>query len=113
MAEQHAELLDDVARKVADMVRLSPPGDTPEDFGRRVADMLAEDWGGITVYVPKNLYQRFRKRNAEMYAAYTGRNVSELARLYGISEQRVYAIMKEERERRRIRQAVLPGFAFS
>ena len=47
MAERYAELLDDVAAKVARMARCGlPPMDEAQarDFGRRVADMLAEDW---------------------------------------------------------------------
>ena len=39
----------------------------------------------------------------------TGDNISELARKFGLSEQRAYAIIAEERARRRLRQGTLPG----
>ena len=50
------ELLADVATKVADMYDAaladpSPPSGAAS--GERVANMLAEDWGGINIYIPK------------------------------------------------------------
>lgn len=82
MAERYAELLDDVAARVANMARYVPSVNETEarDFGRRVADMLAEEWGGSSVYIPKNLASRFRRRDAELYRAFTGHNIEELAR---------------------------------
>lgn len=111
MAERYAELLDDVAVKVADMARCLPPMDdaAARDFGRRVADMLAEDWGGSSVYIPKNLASRFRRRDAELYRAFTGGNILELAQRYGLTQQRVYAIIKAERARRARSQLTFPG----
>lgn len=112
--ERGAELLDDIARKVAGMARVVLPEERQseaESFGRRVADMLADDWGGISVYFPKSASSRFQRRNADLFADYTGRNMVELAKKYGLSEQRIYAILKEERARRRVRQMVFPGFS--
>ena len=112
MAERYAELLDDVAAKVASMARCGLPSveeEAARAFGRRVADMLAEDWGGSSVYIPKNLASRFRKRAARLYREFTGHNVEELARKYGLTQQRVYAIIKAERSRRACAQLSLPG----
>lgn len=114
MAERYAELLDDVAAKVATMARCGlPPMDEAQakDFGRRVADMLAEDWGGSSVYIPKNLASRFRRRDALLYREFTGQNVQELAQKYGLTQQRVYAIIKAERARRAHAQLSLPGLS--
>lgn len=112
MAERYAELLDDVAAKVAGMARCGCPLMTEadaKDFGRRVADMLAEDWGGSSVYIPKNLASRFRHRDSQLYREFNGRNVVELAARYGLTQQRVYAILKAERARRGSGQLSLPG----
>ena len=82
MAEMYAELLDGVAVRVAGMARSGLPAVSEEEareFGRRVADMLAEDWGGSSVYIPKNLAARFRKRDATLYREFTGNNIAELA----------------------------------
>ena len=91
MAEMYAELLDGVAAR------------------RRVADMLPEDWGGSSVYIPKNLAARLRKRDATLYREFTGNNVAELAQKYGLTQQRVYAILKAERTRRGSGQLRFPG----
>lgn len=114
MAERYAELLDDVAAKVARMARCRlPPMDEAQarDFGRRVADMLAEDWGGSNIYIPKNLASRFRRRDARLYREFTGDNIQELAHRYGLTQQRVYAIIKAERTRRSHAQLSLPGLS--
>ena len=111
--ERYAELLDDIAAKVARMARGLPPMNEPQahDFGRRVADMLAEDWGGSNIYIPKNLASRFRRRDAELYRGFTGHNVQELAQKYGLTQQRVYSIIKAERARRARSQLSLPGLS--
>lgn len=105
--ERSSELLDDVARKVAEMARVNPPRMAPDDFGQRVAAMLADDWGGLSVYIPKHRVRHIVRRNRELFDAFTGKNVPDLALEYGISEQRVYAILKAERERRKPRQGSL------
>lgn len=109
----YAELLDDVASKVANMARCVPAVEETEarELGRRVADMLAEDWGGSNIYIPKNLAPRFRRRDAELYRAFTGHNIEELARKYGLTQQRVYSIIKAERARRTRSQLSLPGLS--
>lgn len=105
----YAELLDDVASKVANMARCVPAVEETEarELGRRVADMLAEDWGGSNIYIPKNLASRFRRRDAELYRGFTGHNVQELAQKYGLTQQRVYSIIKAERA-----GAPAPSFPF-
>ena len=111
MAEMYAELLDGVAVRVAGMARSGLPAvgeEEAREFGRRVADMLAEDWGGSSVYIPKNL-ARFRKRDAKLYREFTGNNIAELAQKYGLTQQRVYAILKAERARRGSGQLRFPG----
>lgn len=116
MAERYAELLDDVAAKVADMARCAHPpmeAEAARAFGRRVADMLADEWGGTNIYIPKNLASRFRRRDEELYRAFTGDNVLELAQRYGLTQQRVYAIIKAERTRRAHMQLSLPGLTGS
>lgn len=115
-----SEMLDDIATKVSAMFLATPPAARPTqeeahtaaaEFGRRVADMLAEDWGGTSVYIPKDELRRLRKRNSRIYNEFNGGNVADIARKYGISEQRVYVILKEERQRRRTSQQLLPGLS--
>lgn len=107
-----SELLDAVARKVADMALAMSPAVNKDDaaaLGLRVANMLAEDWGGTSVYVPKDVAGRLTARNRALYAEFRGDNIHEIARRYGLSEQRVYSIIKHERDRRKVRHLSLPG----
>lgn len=115
-----SEMLDDIAAKVSAMFLATPPAvpstrqeaqTVAAEFGRRVADMLAEDWGGTSVYIPKDELRRLRKRNSRIYNEFNGGNVADIARKYGISEQRVYVVLKEERQRRRTSQQLLPGLS--
>lgn len=114
MDDRRAELLDDVAVKIARMATAATPPMSEAEarrFGQRVADMLAEDWGGSSVYIPKDLARRFRRRDASIYAEYTGANIDDLARKYGLTPQRIYAIIKAERRRRASRQlSLIPDF---
>ena len=64
------ELLADVATKVADMYDAALADPSPPSgaaFGERVANMLAEDWGGINIYIPKGKNRRLRQRNAQLW----------------------------------------------
>ena len=108
MSKTSSELLDDVAAKVTNLLQGHLDHSLADRLGQRVADMLAEDWGGINVYVPKRLERRLILRNARIYRAYTGENIMELAREYSMSEQHLYAIIREEREKRGTKQGRLP-----
>ncbi len=109
--DRHLELLEDVQAKVAAMAMAEFSADERRGsfFGRRVADMLADEWGGQSIYMPKDVARRCLKRNIRLFDEFNGSNVAELARKYGLSEQRVYAVIKAERARRRSRQLTLPG----
>ena len=108
------ELLSDVAAKVGAMYRAAQEDAVPvepEIFGQRVADMLADDWGGINVYIPKGKSDRLRRRNAHMWRDFSVKKIplADIARKYGLSEQRAYAVLAAERERNRQKQHSLPG----
>lgn len=108
------ELLSDVAAKVGAMYRSAQEDAVPvepEIFGQRVADMLADDWGGINVYIPKGKSDRLRRRNAYMWRDFSVKKIplADIARKYGLSEQRAYAVLAAERERNRQKQHSLPG----
>ena len=96
------ELLTDVAAKVSSMA-VTMPGISKRaasELGPRVADLLASDWGGLNLYIPRNLAVNLERRNAEIYGAFTGDNVQDLALKYRVSEHHIYAIIRGERARR-------------
>ncbi len=108
MSKTSEELLDDVAAKVSTLLLPHVAQGMADALGQRVADLLAEDWGGISVYVPKRTERRLAQRNARIYRAFTGDNVTDLAKEYGLSEVQVYTVIRAEREKRGMKQARLP-----
>jgi len=58
---------------------------------------LAEYFGGRMVYLPKGDRLRIALRDAEMWRAFSGKNVPELAAHYDLSEIHVYSLLKKQR----------------
>lgn len=56
----------------------------------RFAKDFRKEFGGEFIYVNKN-----SQRNREIKGSYNGRNVAELARMYGLSERRIREIISE------------------
>lgn len=56
----------------------------------RFAREFRKEFGGEFIYVNKN-----SQRNREIKGSYNGRNVSELAKMYGLSERRIREIVSE------------------
>ena len=98
-----AELLQDLAAKVAEQVMASMQADAKhaQDIGDAVATAVARDWGGQNVYIPMDHAARLAERNAQIFARYTGDNVSQLAAEYRLSEQAIYRIITAMRARRK------------
>lgn len=74
-------------------------------LGRRITQRMAIECGGQSVYFPSDKVRRDEK----LFDEYTGDNAPELALQYRISVQTVYQIIRAERARRRMKQAMLPG----
>lgn len=56
---------------------------------------IINHFGGENLYIPRNVSGKTAKRNQQIYDEFTGDNHDQLARKYGITRQRVYAIIKE------------------
>lgn len=97
-----AELLSDVSTKVSSMASTMPgiSEQAASELGPRVASLLASDWGGLNLYIPRNLAANLERRNAEIYSDFTGDNVQDLALKYRVSAQHIYQIVRAERTRR-------------
>lgn len=62
---------------------------TQTDAGEQVALELMRMYGGTSVYLAKaERFERF-KRDLEIHKKYNGRNLSQLAKLYNVSEQTI------------------------
>ena len=77
-------------------------------LGKRVADIVADQFGGQQVYFP---FDR-KRRDARIYADFRGDNIHALATCYRLSTKQIYAILDKERAKRRQKQSVLPGVSF-
>ena len=99
MAINAPELLSDIAGKISLFAHTEYglPKDTADVFGERIADLIAEEWGGQSLYIPIGLARRRAVRNERILEEFTGDNVPQLARKYGMSIQTVYRIVKRER----------------
>ncbi len=71
------------------------------------ATHIADIWGGITIYIPKDFAAKISTRNKKIYSEYTGYNMSELSRKYDLSVQTLYKIIKTEREKNSPKQMSL------
>lgn len=75
-------------------------------LGKRVTDIIAEQFGGQQIYLP---FDRER-RDARIYAEYRGDNIHALASKFRVSSNHIYKIVRcEQAKRRRQKQTLLPG----
>lgn len=61
-------------------------------------DTILDEFGGENLYIPKNISGKAARRNRQIYDEFTGDNHDELAKKYGVTLQRIYAIIKEQRQ---------------
>ncbi|MBI5626094.1 MAG: DNA-binding protein [Nitrosomonadales bacterium] len=61
------------------------------ETGTEVADDIASHWGGQNVYFPFDMAAR---RNAQIYAKFTGDNHDKLAMEFNVSVQHIYRVLK-------------------
>lgn len=99
------DLADKISAKVIELANLK--AETALQIGEDVAGVIADDWGGQSLYIPMNLGSKRATRNAQIYKEFTGDNHQELARKYGLSDSFIYRILKDEIERRRTPQGSL------
>lgn len=69
----------------------------PDEEARRVVAALAVYFGGRMMYLPRGDRLQKAMRDAEIWAAYTGNNVPQLAQHFRMSVPSVYAIIAEQR----------------
>lgn len=73
-------------------------------FGQAAAAEVADSWGGLTVYIPKDKDHRIRAKHAEIYRRFSEANAAQLAREFDVSVQQIYKIVRAERVARQQKQ---------
>ena len=64
-----------------------------------MTDGLVDHWGGQLINIPKDFHWRLSKRDAEIYAAFNGYNIGDLARKYDMHERSMRKLLDRVRKR--------------
>ena len=106
-----AELLLDIAQRVADYVReYGLPHDLADQVGAGVADFLADDWGGQVVSIPKDHAYRLSLRDQNLLDAHrNGESIASIATRTKMTTRGVRRLLRRAELRNpTIRQPELP-----
>lgn len=103
MAEiKRAVLIDDLIETIKSSAAFVMPEKNEslaENIAMEVAVRVTKKWGGMSVYLPKDLNYAITMRNLELYKDFNGKNHHDLVQKYDLSLQAVYQILKRERAR--------------
>lgn len=91
---------------IADCVSsgLQSSGVKPEEavlLGGSVSDQLADTFGGQTMAFPRDMARRWREREEQAYAAFTGENYAELAQRFQMTERGMRTLIARAQARHR------------
>ena len=99
MATRRNQLLADVMAVAAARLSEHVSTNAAEMIAGDLADHLADYWGGQLINFPKDFRWKLGQREMEIYDAYNGHNLGELARKYDISERGLRKLINRVRER--------------
>lgn len=68
------------------------------DIAWRTTEVVRDRWGGQGIYIPQAVSFDTLQRYRAIWDAFTGQNVSDLARQFDLSEQAVYKAIRYMRE---------------
>ena len=80
------------------LIRQGMAGEQAFAVAEESTDTVLDEFGGENLYIPKNISGKAHRRNRQIYDEFTGDNHDELAKKYGVTLQRIYAIIKEQRQ---------------
>lgn len=102
MEDLRNALLSDVAAGAA--VVMQDHGiaiEVAEQAGAAIADLLADNWGGQVITVPKDHAFKLSIRDQEILAAFDGTNLPELAKRCNMTERGVRKLLVRAHKRQR------------
>ena len=71
--------------------------DRATEVAFEVVDKMRRNFGGITIFIPKDRSLDKIIRDSEIFRSFTGRNHEALAMQYGLSMQQIYRIVDAAR----------------
>lgn len=99
---QGPELLVDLMEKAAHLLKAKGglSQEKSDELAVALTNVMAESWGGSTIYFPKGTWNRnplrcfhLSNRDWNIYDEYNGRNRHDLCARHSISSQRLYQIL--------------------
>lgn len=81
------------------------PTDTARDISVSVADALAESFGGILIYVPRNSAKKTAARDEEIYQQLGTIDAQTLAMQFGVGIHAIYRAAQRAKARRKASSA--------
>lgn len=93
------ELLVDLAAKAAALAKqlFDAPDDVAEAFGAELAQQMAGDWGGQSMYFPSGLTYKTTKLHQDIWEAFNGHNHNDLVKRFHVSRVWIYQVVKRMR----------------
>jgi len=89
-SEQLFCFLKETIKTILETHKIAP--DLVEKITEEVVDALSFEWGGVSLYIPKNMPD-ITKRDKQIMAEFNGMNIKELVKKYNLSEQWIYKIL--------------------
>lgn len=99
MEHRRNELLTDLQAVAAASLAEHVSDAAAELIASSLVDRVADHWGGQLINFPKDYHWKLSKRDLEVYDAYNGHNLGELAQRYSISERGLRKLLARVRER--------------
>jgi Mor family transcriptional regulator len=92
---KYPELLSDISELISILLaEKGVPREQAATIGFEVAEYARNHYGGHPIYIPLGHFFVRSKRDIEIFNAFKGNNVAELADKYNVSEMRIYQICK-------------------
>ncbi len=98
--DHYPEILTDLRDAVsAVLLEKGIDKETAEVAAFEAAEKIRKDWGGMPIYICKGLEYELNQRDLKIWDEFDGRNHHALCRKYDISIQRLYKIIKSQRQK--------------
>ena len=93
------EVLVDLDAKAAALAKqlFDVPDDVAEAFGAELAQMMAAEWGGQSIYFATGLFYKVARLHQEVWEAFDGTNHNDLAKRFRVSRAWIYKIVQRQR----------------
>jgi Mor family transcriptional regulator len=97
LPDHYPDILADIAQLLNARLQQHLPAEQAAALALAQAEDLRLTFNGCQIYIPKGDHYERAQRDAEIAAAFNGRNHAELARRYHLTVTQVYDILNRQR----------------